>query len=61
LVTGFNGLKTRLGHIPRRIYRDLAEKAFDARDEAAFFVVSRKVTVEAMDRRFLLLEGRFPR
>jgi hypothetical protein len=39
----------------------LAEEVFEARDEAALFVVRRKVTVEAMGQSFLLARRWFLR
>jgi hypothetical protein len=43
----------------KRTSRDSSEKVFDARDEAALFVVPREVAVEAVGQSFSLPEERF--
>jgi hypothetical protein len=44
----------------KRASRDSAKKVFDARDEAALFVVPRKVAVEAVSQSFSLAICRCP-
>jgi hypothetical protein len=41
-------------HDDKTTYQDLVEKGFKARDETAFFIIPRKLSVEAVAQSFLL-------